>query len=814
MAMDFILEAGWGGQLAQWESIAWTDISTRVDLTSGVSITRGASDELSETQPGTMSLRLDNQDQALTPDNPASPFHPYVRCNVPVRGAVALTPEPPAGAGPWPLILLGDDFKDGRVDPVLWPGTYGGAAEVGGRARIPLTPGGFAGYQSAAVWRLGGSSLSARLVTLPAAGGSTAAETGMWVNSATAGTRVGWTYNPLTHSVVAQSQTGYFDPAAVSIPYSPGSHRWLRLRDTGVTTVWESSGDGHTWVIGRSAPSLAWLASDLQFVDFMGSRTGGTGDAAEWDYAGTRVHPRFHGTVNGWPIRWEGLESTAAITCTDLFKRLGRDPELRSCLTEEVLLDGPAAYYPLAEPAGSTSAGDLSGSGVGTLTRVGTTGVVAFGDVAGPAATGDTAARFTPVSATSGRMLGGDLGPAFEAASMALYNHVECWFSTSTPGRVMLALTSSEGDYQVVLSLDGSGRLVLEFVLSEGELIQVPVATGNLADGQVHHVAYDEYTTTVYVDGAALSAAGMLQALGLRRITVGGYSGTRMWDGTISHIALYTRPPGPVGPTLALHYPAGNSGFSGEPADDRIRRLVRYTGLGSPVIYGTTHDPVAGQGPGGALALARLREIEGTESGKLFAARDQVAIAYASRDVRYNPAPDTDAFTIAYADLETDQVQYRRDDQKMINTVVASRPGGATQRVTDATSIAAYGTYAPPGGDLSLLKTSDNSVLDAANWLIHRYRDPAAELREVPIEAYSHPDYAAILSADIGTHFTVTGLPAPTADIRTTVEGYTETIQLNRHAITFHTSAQVTDSVWALDDPTYSVLGTTTRLAY
>jgi len=107
-------------------------------------------------------------------------------------------------------------------------------------------------------------------------------------------------------------------------------------------------------------------------------------------------------------------------------------------------------------------------------------------------------------------------------------------------------------------------------------------------------------------------------------------------------------------------------------------------------------------------------------------------------------------------------------------------------------------------------------VLDAAYWLVSRYANPAPELREVPIEAYTMAAYTAILDTDISSYFSVNNLPsqAPTASMRVTVEGYTETIRERSHLIQFHTSASSTDSVWVLDDPAYSVLDSTTRLAY
>ncbi|MEU4998171.1 hypothetical protein [Streptomyces sp. NPDC021622] len=178
-----------------------------------------------------------------------------------------------------------------------------------------------------------------------------------------------------------------------------------------------------------------------------------------------------------------------------------------------------------------------------------------------------------------------------------------------------------------------------------------------------------------------------------------------------------------------------------------------------------------------------------------------------------DPSPASETFTINYADLETDAFQLADDDQKMTNTVQASRPGGATQRASAPASVEAYGPYE---AQLDILKASDNSVLDAAYWLVSRYADPQPELREVAIEAYTMPAYLDILDAEVGSYFSVYNLPAqaPASTMRVTVEGCTETLKDRSHVIQFHTSASVTDSVWVLDDPVYSVLDTSTRLAY
>ena len=818
--MPLLVEMGWGGLVQYPSTITWTDITPYVDVVQGVAIARGAADELAETQPGTATLLLDNADGRFTPGNPTSPYYPFVRRNAPIRAAVAVIPQR-TGTAPYPLAMLADDFDDGRLDATLWPNSYGGASEVGGRARVPATPGGFAAYQTARTWTLTGSQLSVKLATVPAANGSSSATATMMINSLTAGTRIGFSYNPVTGALRLVNEVGYFDGAATVLTYSAIDHAWIRVREAAGTLYWETSRNGFGWTVRRTLATPAWVGTDQVTAEFGASRTGGTGDYAEFDLAGAIVRPRFYGTVNEFPVEWQGLYSKVPVTCTDLFKRLNRLPSLKSMLVEETLAPNVpgigykvAAYYPLGEEAGATSAGDLSGQNCGPLnsTQVGSGGALDFGSDSLPAAA-DGAVTFTPVSATTGKYLTGDLGAAFETDDVNLITAFSCWFKTTTNSRAFMGMYSGNLDTQLVLALNGSGALTVETTVDGGFLFVSTVATGNLANDTWHHVYLDLYNKRVFVDGVQIGGSvGMLSVAGLRMLNVGGFRSSRLWSGQVAHVSI-GHSNGVTGPTLApVHYAAGMTGFEGETADVRIQRLARYAGLTSVTIWGSTHDPVAGQGPGGTGALARMREIEATESGRLWAERDWFGLAYQSRDVRYNPSPASETFTIDYADLEPG-IELADDDQKLVNLVDATRPGGATQRVTADSSILAFGDYPK---DMNLLKTTDNSVLDAAMWLVTRYANPDPELRKVPIEAHTMSTYLDILDAEIGSYFSVYNLPsqATAPSMRVTVEGYTETIKHNSHLIEFQTSASLRDSVWVLDDPVYGILGTSTRLAY
>jgi hypothetical protein len=786
-----------------------TDISDYVDLARGIEITRGAQNELSEIQPGTCVIRLDNSDGRFTADRPSGDYYPNVRKGVPIRISVA-TFTPLSGSAPYPIEMLSDDFDDNRVDTTLWPTVYGGASEVGGRARIRLDPGVSSGFRAVRQWTLTGSQVTARLISAPAAGGSSTATASMWVHSTTNGTRIGWSYNPVTGVISCQNQTGSSDGSPVNLTYSAYDHMWLRVRETAGTVYWESSNDGATWTVRRSLATPAWVTSETVDFEFTGTRTGGTGDYIEWEWLGATAHPRFFGLVQEWPVEWKGLHSTATITCTDLLTWASIVKQLQPMIVQEVLRDLPTVYFPLMEPADSDSAGNLAGTeSVASLsvTQAGSGGTLEFAAGTGPNSL--PAPVFTPAGSSAGKYLSADLGPNFVNANASFRVRAECWFSTGTNGRVLMALASTDLSTKLIVLLEsGTGKLALEKDQAGNGVTTTVFSTANLADGNLHHLVYNEFTNELYIDNVLYSAVSF-NGTDLQNLTVGGYANARLWDGTIAHVAVYCR--SVTAAELAGHYTTGTTGHAGESASARMTRLATYAGL--PVTtQGSVFDAVASQAALGSSALDHMREIERTESGKLLSNRTNGPLIFQSRDRRYNPMP---TLTLEYADCETDGVKYAYDDQKMTNAVTVSRPGGATQRVINQTSIDSYGEKPQV---LELLKNTDNAAADAAAWRVSRYADPPPEVRQLPVEAYSMPvaTYRALLDADVSTALALTSLPdqAPTSSTNLFVEGYTERIGLSQHHLDFHTSRASTDTVWILDDSTYSVLDSTTRLAY
>lgn len=198
------------------------------------------------------------------------------------------------------LSTLIDNFNDGAIAPD-WGNSYGGVTETGGRARVPCTTG-FAGYQTAYSWTMAGASFFVKVVTVPSPAGATEAYCGVLVNGDNAGTRVGFTVKAVGSLLRMQSDSGYFDPAAVEIAFDPVAHAFLRLREDGTNLYWDTSPDGTTWTNRRTLATPAWItaAVDTCALDMSAHRDAGTADYAEFDLFNTLANGATHnGTGSG-----------------------------------------------------------------------------------------------------------------------------------------------------------------------------------------------------------------------------------------------------------------------------------------------------------------------------------------------------------------------------------------------------------------------------------------------------------------------------------------------------------------------------------
>ncbi|MEU1919343.1 hypothetical protein ABZ742_04120 [Streptomyces albogriseolus] len=257
------------------------------------------------------------------------------------------------------LSALVDNFNDGVIGP-NWGDSYGGATETGGRARVPLVAGAYAGYQTGRAWTLAGASVYLKLVTRPAASTGTDVSANFLVTSATAGTSIGFKYNAVTNKLRLQSNVDYYDPAAIELTYSATDHLWLRLREDGTNVYWDTSPNGSTWTNRRTLATPAWVtaAVDQCALDLYAYRDAGVTDYAEYDNVNTLADGAVY-TASA-ALTGDGATTAtaafAAITGASLTAEDHLDADVRMAARAEAALDVDSELG--AETAG-TDTGDV-----------------------------------------------------------------------------------------------------------------------------------------------------------------------------------------------------------------------------------------------------------------------------------------------------------------------------------------------------------------------------------------------------------------------------------------------------------------------
>lgn len=540
---------------------------------------------------------------------------------------------------------------------------------------------------------------------------------------------------------------------------------------------------------------------------------------------------RFTGYVDEWPVTWADSSATVAdvsVTATSRMGRLDRGSELPSIVETEYLADTPTAYYPYGDPEGTTRAGNVSTTLQPTMSalQIGTGGSITFGSATGPGTDGLTAALFSPANSTNGALMRALPDQAVVTSAHTTFS-MECFFLTSsvTEQDIMrLDLQTGTGEVSL-MNISATGKLHAAAAPNLGANTYDLTSAATVADGNTHHALIREtisggnLTATLFLDGVSVATSTVAYtAFGSRdRLAVGGApsGGFGMFGGTISHVAIRSGTTELTADRVLQHANSGLTGFSGERSDQRIARLARYAGVPSAEVTVETGQStsIVNQVTNGLTPLALMRDVVRTEAGVLFDTKDGV-LRFRPRSYRYNAESSLTLAAAGDGELQAN-LEPRLDDQGLVNDVTASREGGVSVRAVDTASIADYGIYRD---EVRMLTTSDNEVTDAANWKLYTSSTPqvAVPVAEADLTLATPLQRATILTADIGSRITLGDLPsqAPATTMDFFVEGTTDRITAERYLVAFNLSSAALSGVWQLDSAVYSVLNTSTRLAY
>jgi hypothetical protein len=527
---------------------------------------------------------------------------------------------------------------------------------------------------------------------------------------------------------------------------------------------------------------------------------------------GTAV-TRFTHYVQNWPVEWpDGSDqfAVASITGTDAQAKAERWP-FESVIQTAVRADSPNAYYPGSEAAGATGIGDASTNAQAALNVAGTGTAPVFGS--STLGDGFSAPRFS-----KGQYLEGTVDLGSIPTSVTLEAVVS---STDTSAGPFLE-TSISSWVLGYIDVTTQGSLGI----SDGSSI-LQAIDSNREDGNPHHIAVIFTATTValYVDGSLVTSTATTNVLSqFVTLRVGGaphYAGfggapwigrsPESYIGTIGRVAIWGS--ALTGAQIAAHA-AAVAGYTGDTSDARITRIANAAsiplgtldaGLTTITPFETAPSSVAEAWRQVADAEMGLAYING--SGALdFHNRNRVA-AKTSPDVTID------------ANFLAEGTRFEYDMQGVLNYLEVVAAGtGVTQVARNVTSEVTnkHGRY--PDSRNYLVRT-DAEALDRGNWIVSTHAEPAARVGQLAFDVMTMTaaQQQSMLTLEADSWLRVTGLPGQTPGGTTAdfiVQGLAEALNAGEWTLTLNAANKpaLFPTPWILDDTTYSVLDSTTRI--
>ena len=220
---------------------------------------------------------------------------------------------------------------------------------------------------------------------------------------------------------------------------------------------------------------------------------------------------------------------------------------------------------------------------------------------------------------------------------------------------------------------------------------------------------------------------------------------------------------------------------------------------------------MAAQSTLGRSLLELLREVAEAELGVVYVDSAGV-LTLGVRGARYTAAV---ALTLdaTKPGQVADGFSADTDDGLMVNDYTVSRPEGATQRVVDAASVAAYDTQSDSA---TLYVDDDDQAKTSAEWRVYVSSQPQPRTSTLTVDLVAFVNSggtaANLLGVEIGDRVQVTNLPSDVSASSTLdlfVEGVAWSIQKDRITCTLTTSPLgASGSVFVFDNATYGKFDT------
>lgn len=596
-------------------------------------------------------------------------------------------------------------------------------------------------------------------------------------------------------------------------------------------TSWVRLPDGISFSRGRPGPEDAVTAGRLSLTlnNRDGRFTAGLASGpyhplkirvpirVRWTPQGGSATTLWTGTVDDWGTGWHGAGSRVAVTATDMVARVQRKPLLALPVQAQIGA-GVTWIYPLDETqnsdesfpdltdrTGSATAPVLVRTAAGAVAPTWTTGTLGTGFSPGSGETEaeSTVAGFAPEDAPVTGQKAAWIWVSRAAAAPATISAVDFMvLPTSFPAvmATMVVTDNASNEPPVIsVSLWTTGEILAQVTNATSSVTLT--GTSVLSTLTWSHVCVKIVgsTVTLWVNGIQEDTDTLAGAIGSSptpRLHVGGRAGfPAFFAGNLCNVGVWTTVPSDA---QILDVAGGRDGWAGDGAVTRAFRIARAAGMSAATTTGGDSElsPQATKGMGVADALQICAD---TELAPWWVTPAGV-ITMAPRHSRHNLS---DTWTVP-ASLVSPSTILLTDDSKLINKVTGSRPGGATVTRTDAASVAAYETY---DETRALHVRTDEILTSLVTSLASNRATPVPRSDSVEIEMLFEVvgtgdglDETTILTAELGTQFGVTGLPAtaPTSSMSWLIEGTTDMINNVSWRRVINASPE---------SPTYAVVG-------
>lgn len=696
----------------------WIDVTPKVRVDLGVSISDGRGDEAASVDAGQISMTVDNRTGDFVPANPLGPYYPLLRRNCPLRVGVDIAVDPFTrvtangwGSTPEGLAWNGtgtlSDYATDGSKATLSHGTTG-------LARLQRLTNGQAvnveGYMTVSVSQVAtGSDLVSAAIARRDVGPNYYLIGIYWQVGATATVRILRVRNNVPTTVASTSIGSYVAGQTFRM-------HWYLNGSQMTVSAWPTSGSEPTaWMAGYNDDASVVSQSNENAV--MLWRTPGNTNATPViftvdDYRLESIEAS--GNIVEFPVRWDqtGRDSIVPLKAAGVLRRLQqgstplKSPLLRQLTGISDTRVKPSAYWPLEDDDGTVVAASALPNG----------GPMSATDIAFGAATDLVSAlQVAKINGPASRLYGTarqrNGGTGFSAMWFFRYpgaiTGATDFVTIGATGRAVRIVMNVDSTGYTISGFDQDGVSVFTALGAWGADVnptkwvavqfETEVVGFNTNWSLLHHqVGLTTYWTSngVYVSSVPASATSLT------------FQGSAGLAGTfIAHAWLGENTLPFVDNTFSLI----SNGYIGEQAGDRFRRLLREEGIPG-YVEPSPSEPMGAQRIDAIVPL--LRSCAEADYGLMHEAG--FGLAMRPRSLRYWPTP-----TII---LDRNQGHLSQppepttDDQAIRNDWTVSRDGGAQGiRYFDAAHIAREGRY---DDSVTINVVSDTVLPNHAAWRV------------------------------------------------------------------------------------------------